>query len=79
MLILSDPLKTMHGRAALTSLWIRTCAIGALRIHYIVSMDCSGPTCLAVQPSVYPKLEPTIPITFACVPLLRPLFGGKYS
>lgn len=42
-------------------------------------MDYSDLTFLAVTPSVYSILEPTVAIILACVPLLRPLFGGKYS
>lgn len=42
-------------------------------------MDYSDLTYLAVTPSVYSILEPTVAIILACVPLLRPLFGGKYS
>lgn len=42
-------------------------------------MDYSDLTYLAVVPSIYSVLEPTLAITLACVPLLRPLFGGNYS
>lgn len=42
-------------------------------------MDYSDLTYLAVVPSIYSILEPTLAITLACVPMLRPLFGGKYS
>lgn len=42
-------------------------------------MDYSDLTYLAALPSIYSVLEPALAITLACVPLLRPLFGGKYS
>lgn len=42
-------------------------------------MDYSDLTYLAVVPSLYSVLEPTLAIILACVPLLRPLFGGQYS
>lgn len=42
-------------------------------------MDYADLTYLAVIPSIYSVLEPTLAITLACVPLLRPLLGGQYS
>lgn len=42
-------------------------------------MNYADLTYLAVVPSIYSVLEPTLAITLACVPMLRPLFGGHYS
>lgn len=56
-----------------------TCVFSALRINAIVTMDYADLTYLAVTPSIYSVIEPNIAITLACVPLLRPLFGGQYS
>lgn len=56
-----------------------TCIFSALRIAAIVNMDYSDLTYLAGLPSIYSVLEPTLVITLACVPVLRPLLGGQYS
>ncbi|ROW06389.1 hypothetical protein VMCG_04283 [Cytospora schulzeri] len=56
-----------------------TCIFSALRIQSLITMDYSDLTYLAVVPSIYSVLEPNLAITLACVPLLRPLFGGQYS
>lgn len=56
-----------------------TCVFSALRIQAIATLDYSDLTYLAGVPSIYSVLEPTLAITLACVPVLRPLLGGKYS
>ncbi|KAL1862613.1 hypothetical protein Daus18300_008410 [Diaporthe australafricana] len=56
-----------------------TCIFSALRIQGITSMSYSDLTYDAVVPSIYSVLEPTLSITLACVPVLRPLLGGRYS
>ncbi|KUI73848.1 hypothetical protein VM1G_09423 [Cytospora mali] len=56
-----------------------TCIFSALRIRSLLMMDYSDLTYLAVVPSIYSILEPNVAITLACVPLLRPLLGGRYS
>lgn len=57
----------------------RTCVFSALRIRYIAQMDYADLTYGAGLPSIYSVLEPTLAITLACVPVLRPLLGGHYS
>lgn len=42
-------------------------------------MSYSDLTYDAVAPSIYSVLEPTMSITLACIPVLRPLLGGRYS
>lgn len=42
-------------------------------------MSYSDLTYDAVAPSIYSVLEPTLSITLACIPVLRPLLGGRYS
>lgn len=42
-------------------------------------MSYSDLTYDAIVPSIYSVLEPTLSITLACVPVLRPLLGGRYS
>ncbi|KAG8158886.1 hypothetical protein KVR01_011329 [Diaporthe batatas] len=56
-----------------------TCIFSALRIHAITSMSYSDLTYDAVVPSIYSVLEPTMSITLACIPVMRPLLGGRYS
>ncbi|KAK8033663.1 hypothetical protein PG991_003061 [Apiospora marii] len=63
------------------SLGFLTCAVSAVRIHYLKSMDYTDLTFSMKYPNIFSGLEPSAAITLACIPLLRPLFRwtGGYS
>ncbi|KAK8867561.1 hypothetical protein PGQ11_006139 [Apiospora arundinis] len=63
------------------SLGFLTCAMSAVRIHYLSSMDYTDLTFSMKHPEIFSGLEPSAAITLACIPLLRPLFrwSGGYS
>ncbi|CAN8097492.1 unnamed protein product [Discula destructiva] len=61
------------------ALGLVTCIFSALRIQAIATIDFTDNTYLASVPIIYSILEPTLAITLACIPVLRPLLGGAYS
>lgn len=56
-----------------------TCVASALRIHAILNIDFTDITYSSAEAYVWSAVEPGLAITLACVPLLRPLLGGKHS
>ncbi|KAI1869888.1 uncharacterized protein JN550_005478 [Neoarthrinium moseri] len=55
------------------------CVVSALRLHSIRSIDFSDITYTVAEAQIWSALEPALGITVACVPVLRPLFGGQHS
>lgn len=53
--------------------------ISALRLYSLAHVDMTDVTYTVLMPILWSALEPCLAITLACVPLLRPLLGGRYS
>lgn len=53
--------------------------ISAIRLYSLVHVDMTDVTYTVLMPILWSALEPCLAITLACVPLLRPLLGGRYS
>ncbi|KAK1753122.1 hypothetical protein QBC47DRAFT_304223 [Echria macrotheca] len=62
------------------SIGLLTCVISAIRIHTLKSMDFNDITYSIPRANIFSGLEPSVAVTLACIPLLRPLLGrSKYS
>ncbi|KAK7721101.1 hypothetical protein SLS64_001396 [Diaporthe eres] len=53
--------------------------ISAIRLYSILHVDLSDVTYTILMPIMWSALEPCLAITLACIPLLRPLLGGRYT
>lgn len=53
--------------------------ISAIRLYSILHVDMTDITYTILMPILWSALEPCLAITLACIPLLRPLLGGKYT
>jgi hypothetical protein len=53
--------------------------VSAMRLASLMRVDTTDITYTVAMPIMWSALEPCIGITLACVPLLRPLFGGRYT
>ncbi|KAK8080947.1 hypothetical protein PG997_008765 [Apiospora hydei] len=78
---LQVPIQQRIVLVGVFSLGFLTCAVSAVRIHYLSSMDYTDLTFSMKYPNIFSGLEPSAAITLACIPLLRPLFrwSGGYS
>ncbi|KAK7955852.1 uncharacterized protein PG986_005074 [Apiospora aurea] len=78
---LQAPIQQRVVLVGVFSLGFLTCAVSAVRIHYLSSMDYTDLTFSMKYPNIFSGLEPSAAITLACIPLLRPLFrwSGGYS
>ncbi|ROV99543.1 hypothetical protein VMCG_06338 [Cytospora schulzeri] len=61
------------------SLGLLVVIISAIRLYSLVHVDMADVTYTVPMPIMWSALEPCLAITLACVPLLRPLLGGRYS
>ncbi|KAH8653523.1 hypothetical protein BX600DRAFT_501111 [Xylariales sp. PMI_506] len=72
----------LYKKVALTATFtvgLFVCVISALRVRSIQMVDTSDVTFSEAQGLLWSSLEPALGVTVACVPMMRPLFGGKYS
>ncbi|KAK8052451.1 hypothetical protein PG993_003836 [Apiospora rasikravindrae] len=78
---LQVPIQQRVVLVGVFSLGFLTCAVSAVRIHYLSSMDYSDLTFSMKYSNIFSGLEPSAAITLACIPLMRPLFrwSGGYS
>lgn len=53
--------------------------ISAIRLYSILHVDMTDVTYTILMPILWSALEPCLAITLACIPLLRPLLGGRYT
>lgn len=53
--------------------------ISAIRLYSILHVDMTDVTYTILMPIMWSALEPCLAITLACIPLLRPLLGGRYT
>ncbi|KAI3397962.1 hypothetical protein diail_10038 [Diaporthe ilicicola] len=53
--------------------------ISSIRLYSILHVDMSDATFTILMPILWSALEPCLAITLACIPLLRPLLGGRYT
>jgi hypothetical protein len=53
----------------------RTCVVSAIRIHTLSSMNFADLTYSMPSANIFSGLEPSVAVTLACIPLLRPLLG----
>ncbi|KAH9903597.1 hypothetical protein F4778DRAFT_91226 [Xylariomycetidae sp. FL2044] len=56
-----------------------TCIISIVRVVTLVGVDFTDVTYTMPEAVLFSALEPCLAITLACVPVLRPLLGGRYS
>lgn len=49
------------------------------RLVSLVSVNFDDLTGTCAQALIYSAVEPSLAVVLACIPLLRPLLGGKYS
>lgn len=49
------------------------------RLLSLVSVNFDDLTGTCAQALIYSAVEPSLAVVLACIPLLRPLLGGKYS
>ncbi|KAL1961168.1 hypothetical protein VTO42DRAFT_3113 [Malbranchea cinnamomea] len=62
------------------SIGLLTCVVSAIRIHTLSSMDFADITYSIPPANIFSGLEPSVGVTLACIPLLRPLLRfAKYS
>ncbi|PGG99924.1 hypothetical protein AJ79_08361 [Helicocarpus griseus UAMH5409] len=65
---------------AVFSIGILTCVVSGIRINTLSSMDFLDITFSIPPANIFSGLEPSVAVTLACIPLLRPLLRrGKYS
>lgn len=72
-----SPRRTLRLLSLLTD--ARTCIISGLCLKATTTIDYNDITFNVVRSQVFSALEPALGITLACIPVLRPLFRGKYS
>lgn len=66
--------------SVLTSICFRsTCIISIIRVVTLTTVDFTDVTYTIPHTVLFSALEPCLAITLACVPVLRPIFGGRYS
>ncbi|CAJ2503301.1 Uu.00g106950.m01.CDS01 [Anthostomella pinea] len=56
-----------------------TCVISTVRVITLVSVDFTDVTYTIPRAVLFSAMEPCLAITLACVPVLRPLLGRRYS
>lgn len=56
-----------------------TCVISAVRLWALMNFQPLDATYSTVPIALLSQLEPSLLITLGCIPLLRPLLGGRYS
>ncbi|KUI53671.1 hypothetical protein VP1G_01089 [Cytospora mali] len=61
------------------SLGLLVVIISAIRLYSLVHVDMTDVTYTVLMPILWSALEPCLAIPLACVPLLRPLLGRRYS
>ncbi|OTA62073.1 hypothetical protein K449DRAFT_434416 [Hypoxylon sp. EC38] len=65
--------------AATFGIGILTCVISIIRITTMTTIDFNDVTWTIPHTVLFSALEPCIAVTLACIIILRPLFGGRYS
>lgn len=58
---------------------LSTCIISILRLKSLNTLDYADLTYSITAPYIFTALEPSLAVTIACVPTLRPLLGGRYT
>lgn len=53
----------------------RTCIIGTIRLPYLLTIDWTDLPWSVTVPTILTALEPSLAVTLACVPLLKPILG----
>ncbi|KAI1073566.1 hypothetical protein F5B20DRAFT_574698 [Whalleya microplaca] len=67
------------GLAATFGVGLGTCVVSIARIATMTQIDYHDITWTIGHTVLFSALEPCIAVTLACVLVLRPLFGGRYS
>lgn len=69
----------------MSALWLtgafsdRTCVVSGFRISVLSTMNYADITYTIPLANIFSGLEPSVAVTLACIPMLRPLFGRSSS